>query len=171
MRTELNSRAFVTDLRYLSLLDLSVYNTDIPVTNAIYRIELPNFSKYVDVSYTPGSLVNINSNLLRLTNTTKVDGLVNIPAGLYRITQSICPNDKLYHEFNFFNIEPDLMKLAELICESETKSGADFERLFILKGRLETSKIMAESCCLEDEAIKLYNTTVKEIQKLKSDCC
>ncbi len=168
MKTILKSKVLVLDERYMTFIDFSQYNADIPVTGAIYKITLPNFNKYVEVPYTAGHVLNVNSNLLKLTDTIDLDGLCPIPGGLFKIVQSVCPNDKVYFEFNFFNVEPALTRIAQIVC-AET-DGTKLDRLFTLKNRLEEVKIMAETCCREKEAISLYNATFKEIARLGEDC-
>lgn len=168
MKTQLKTKVVVLDDLYLTFLDFSKYNADIPVTNGIYRVVIPNFNKYVDIPYTPGNVLNVNSNLLKLTDTIDLDGLCPVPGGLYEITQSICPNDKIFNKFWFFNTEPALTKLASIAC-SET-DGSKLDRLYLLKTRLDEVKILAETCCKLQEANTLYNVTFKELSRLGEDC-
>ena len=169
MKTNLLSRAQVLDARYLSILDMSQYNTDVPVTNAVYRITLPNFNKYVDVSYTPNTMTNIGTNLMLLSSTPNQADLPAIPSGLYKIEQSICPNDKLFFKYNFFNIFNELSCIAELVCEYENDLNT-LEKLLALKDQFELAKMLAESCAKEKEAIYLFNIAYKTLAMLKSNC-
>ena len=168
-RTKLDFAPVVGESRYLTLIDLSQYNQDVPVTNAIYRITIPNFNKFVDLEYVPGAVLNVNSNLLRLTNVTDPDDLAVLPAGLYTIRQSVCPNDKLFCEQIYFNIEPDLDTLAALVCEHK-RDDKKLSELYEVLAALHTVQLMAKGGCAED-AVRLYNITVKKITSLTSDCC
>ena len=155
--------------KYLTLTDLSVYNTDIPVTNAIYRITLPNFNAYVDVPYTPNTTLNVNSNLLNLTASWDDAGLCWLPGGLYTIRQSICPNDKLFYEYHFFNIIPQLKEIADKVCANLECEDA-IDRLWDLKKQLELAKVLAEECCKVKEGVALYNTAAKAIANFDCTC-
>ncbi len=170
-KTILGFIPLVEDVKFLTLIDTSYYNKDVPVTDSIFRITLPNFNKYVDVDYPANGVLNVNSNLLRLTNTSNPENLTELPSGLYKIRQSICPNDKIFKEKTFFNIQPDLMKLASIVCAASKSCDNDkLKELFILKSRLDEAKILAERCCLEKEAVALYNATVEKINKAQTQC-
>lgn len=168
MKTVLNHSVDVYDARYLSITDMSVYNLDIPITNSIYRITIPNFNKYVDVAYTPNTVLHVNSNLLMLTNTADVQGLCDLPSGIYTIRQSICPNDLLFKESIFFNMLNEVKKLAQLVCEIEEKSL--LIELYDIRNELYLAKTLAENCCKEDKAVSLFNQSSKAITKLFNNC-
>ena len=104
-----------------------------------------------------------------LSSTPDQAELPMIPSGLYKIEQSICPNDKLFFKYNFFNIFNELSCIAELVCEydgDQTKLG----QLLELKNQLELAKMLAESCAKEKEAIYLFNIAYKKLAMLKSNC-
>ncbi len=169
MKTELSSKTQVLDVRYLTITDFSIYNTDIPVTSSIYRITIPNFNKYVDVSYTPGTAININSNLLNLTTTRTVGGLACLPSGLWTINQSVCPNDKLFNEYYFFNISPDLVELATAVCCNKEDEDI-LEKLWDIKMNFELAKTLAEECGDTKKAIALYNQAAKQLARINCEC-
>lgn len=113
MKSIINSEVIPgKDCRFFSLLDTSVYNKDLEITNAKYKIILPNFGKYVEIFYTPNTVTVVNTNLLKLT----VEELGCIPDGLYQIEQSICPNDKLYKWINYYHICTAMTNLGQLLC-------------------------------------------------------
>lgn len=164
----ISSKAQVIDCKYITITDFSVYNPDIEVTNALYRITLNAFNQYVDIPYTPGTAMNINSNLLKLTNAVHAD-LCNIPSGLYTIHQSVCPNDKLYFEYYLFNICPDLKKLAEAIC-CHREDMDKVDALWDIKRDLELSKMLAEDCNDTKRATALYNMAAKQLSQFNCTC-
>ena len=166
----IKSTAQVVDTKYLMLYDLSVYNEDVPITNPIYKITLPNFNQYVEVNYIPGTLLNVNSNILKLTDTLDPNALTDIPSGLYLIRQSICPNDKLYYEHKYFNIVPNILELAQLVCDRYDDKKA-LEDLFEIKMQLETAKMLAETCCKEKQAAALYNLAVRRLNYVGMCLC
>ena len=169
MKTSLSSQAQVLDLRYLTITDFSTYNTDVAVTNAIYRIGLPNYNQYVDIPYTPGTATNINSNLLLLSSATTVGGLMELPSGLWEITQSVCPNDKVFYSYVFFNIAPDLKKLADKVCCNKEDDSV-LDRLWDIKQSFEVAKMLAEDCGDVKRACALYNQAHDRLSKMDCEC-
>lgn len=167
-KSSISSTAQVIDPRYITLTDFSVYNTEIPVTNALYRITLAAFNQYVDIPYEPGTILNVNSNLLKLT-ASGVSGLCDIPSGLYIINQSVCPNDKLFSEYYLFNIVPDLKKLAKLVC-CHREDNDKMDALWDIKLMLETAKILAEDCSDTKNSVSLYNIASKKINSFDCNC-
>lgn len=171
MKTELNSVAEVKDknLKFLSITDLSVYNPDVPVTSAMYRIFIAGFNQYVDVPYTPGSVTNINSNVLQMTSANKVGDLSVLPSGLWTIRQSVCPNDKLFYEYVFFNITPNLKKIKDSVCCNKNNDEI-LEELWDIKHTFELAKIMAEDCGDAKKANALYKVAVDQFNNLNCSC-
>ena len=169
MKTVLSSKTQVLDLRYLTIYDFSQYNTDIPTTNSVYRITIPNFNKYVDLSYVPNTTLNVGANLLQLSNVWDPALLPVLPSGLYTINQSVCPNDKLVNEYVFFNIAVELKRIALAVCEfSDNKE--KLAKLFDLKNQFELAKMLAEDCCRSKEATTLFNLALKALNLISSDC-
>lgn len=169
MKTALNSTIEVKDTKFLTFTDLSVYNTDIEVTNPILRIVIPNFNRYVDISYTPSTVMNINSNLLYLSAVNTVDQLLDLPSGLYTITQSICPNDKVYYTYHFLNITPELHAIAQSVC-CHSNYPRVIEELWQIKCNFEVAKILAESCASPEEGVTLFNIACDQLQNLRCSC-
>lgn len=167
MKSIIKSYAFVQDCEYLTVIDTSEYNTAIPVENPILRIELPNFSKFVDVPYVPSAVNNINTNLLNLTTNDKV----KLPAGVYKITQSICPNDKLQYVYYVLNICPDLEKLACALCEVDSSDISEYKEMHELLMSLDIAKYLVEKCQDLKNGTILYNIAAKKIEKLKNCNC
>lgn len=170
VKSFIKSTVQVVDTKYLMLYDLSVYNKDVPVINAIYRITLPNFNQYIDINYVPGTLLNVNSNILKLTDTLDPNALTVLPTGLYIVRQSICPNDKLFYEYKYFNIQPDLEDIAQAVCDKFDDKEA-LEGIFEIKMQLETAKMLAESCNKEKQAAALYNVAKKRLNYLGLCAC
>lgn len=153
------------DCRFFNLVDTSIYNPDLEITNPIYRIVLPNFDKYVEIPYSPNTVTVINSNLLKLTTEPGC-----IPDGLYTITQSICPNDKLYKEFNYFHICTALTNLGNVLCAC-IKDKEKVEKVWELRMGLEDVKQLAQ-CGEIAKAKILYNVISERISiEIKSCNC
>ncbi len=164
MKSVIKSNALFLDCEYLTIIDTSEYNPDVPIENPILRIELPNFNKYVDIPYTPKAVNNINSNLLKLT-TTKCD----LPSGVYTITQSICPNDKLSTTYSVLNVCPDMKTLGCALCDVGSSDPDKYKEFHELLMSLDIAKFLIEKCNNLTDGVELYNITSKKISKLK-DC-
>lgn len=153
------------DCRFFSLVDTSIYNEDLEVTNPLYRIILPNFNKYVDIPYSPNTVTVINSNLLKLTTEPGC-----IPDGLYQITQSICPNEKIYKEFNYYHTCTAMTNLGQVLCAC-IEDKEKVKKLWELRMGLEDVKVLAQ-CGQIQKANILYRVISERISiELKSCNC
>jgi hypothetical protein len=168
MKSQISSKAQVIDSKFITITDFSVYNEEIPVTNALYRITIVNFNQYVDIPYTPGTVMNINTNLLKFTS-VKYSSLGDVPSGLYLINQSVCPNDKLYYEYYLLNITPDLNKVADAVCCNQGDA-EKLDTLWQIKMELEMAKSLAETCGDTAKATSVYNAAVKALSRLDCEC-
>ncbi len=156
-----------TDCKTLSIVDTSVYNSEVAVTDSIYRITLPNSTRYIDVVYVPGNITHINSNVLRLTNTLDFENLSCLPDGVYHIRQSICPNDKLFYEFQYLNVCNLYHKIINCACTlmcDDPKLGV----LAQLKMDLLIAQDLVNICGNDTQGVTIYNNVDKELSKL---CC
>lgn len=169
MKSIISSYVIIRDPKYLTLVDTSVYNTDLPITEPLLKITLPNFNKFVYVPYEPSAVNNINSHLLNLSSGWP-GGIIELPSGVYTINQSICPNDKLYVEYNILNIAPDLNRLARAMCMVDCIDLEAFRPYYDLLMSLEIAKMLVETNNNVKDGVSLYNLTVRKIQKLLQNC-
>ena len=158
----------VLDNRFITLMDTSQYNTDVPVTSPMYRVYMYNFDRYVDLSYVPGSVLHVNTNLLKLTNTLDFEMLGDIPSGLYKIVQSVCPNDKLFTEKYLFNTAPALDCLADLVVENKCDD-RKLSKLYKIKEILDLVQFLTQKGCVED-AVAAYKVATDKLAAEKDDC-
>lgn len=158
----------VLDNRFITLMDTSQYNTDVPVTSPMYRVYMYNFDRYVDLSYVPGSVLHVNTNLLKLTNTLDFEMLGDIPSGLYKIVQSVCPNDKLFIEKYLFNTAPALDCLADLVVENKCDD-RKLSKLYKIKEILDLVQFLTQKGCVED-AVAAYKVATDKLAAEKDDC-
>ena len=156
-----------TDCKTLSIVDTSVYNDDIEVKDSIYRITLPNSTRYVDVVYVPGNITHVNSNVLRLTKTLDSNKFICLPDGIYHITQSICPNDKLFYNFKHLHVCNLYHKIIECAC-SLLCDDPKLDKLAKLKMDLLIAQDLGNVCGNDIQGITVYNNVDKELSKL---CC
>lgn len=166
MRTELGlHKISVNDDGFMYLLDTSVYNSDISIDNPILRITIPNFEKFVDIPYIPNTIIRFNN------NTLFSDKSCNLSSGLYKIVQSVCPNDILQKTHYFFHSAKEYQELAELVCQYRSDNDkVNIEKVWELKMQLDEVQDLATVCACPDKAVSLYNIVVKEIERMKRDC-
>lgn len=157
---------------HIVLTDMSQYNPDVPITDAQINITIPNFNKFVTISYNPKNVTIVNSIMLKLSDT--IDCL---PSGLYEFRFSVCPNDKLFKVQYFLNICTELKRIADIACDiinncstcslSHLKE-TDLEKLYFIRQGFLTAKDMAEQDCADckEKAIWMYNELVKQLNNL-----
>lgn len=76
------------------ILDQSNY-LEIP-EKPVYGIKLPGYNNTIIVPYIIDKINIVNSNTLSLTNAPCHTALMDLPDGVYEITQMVCPYDQLY---------------------------------------------------------------------------
>jgi len=98
----------------LVFIDMSVYNTMLPIEEPALGIIVPYALEPVVVEFTPKNITLIDTKALGLSTTIE-----EIPCGLYKFTQTICPSDKLRYEFWYVHTAAFERKAAELYCEGK----------------------------------------------------
>jgi hypothetical protein len=122
MKSEL-SGLIVSDFKIdksMVFIDLSIYNTQIPIKDAKLSILKPYALVPIEIPYTPKNNTIITS--------IDLDGGMIIespPCGLYKITQSICPNDKLYNEIWYVHTGQIKRDIADLYCNGKIDAGKE----------------------------------------------
>lgn len=93
--------------------DTSIYDENLPISNAILEIYPPK-SRYGYVGHkTKGFSFIANAHLLKIN---AVGGIYPpLPDGVYRVKYSIKPNDKVYVEFIYFRNTIQLGKYYDLV--------------------------------------------------------
>lgn len=167
MRTQLDL-IISSDDTHLVLNDASLYNKDVPVTSPIYRVTIPNFNMYVDLEYIPSTVLNVNSNLLLLTNSPNLDGLCPLPDGIYKIRQSVCPNDVIFRDYSYFKGDTLFRKISDFVCCNSNDSSA-LEKVYDVIMGLEMAKHYTQ--CGDDKSANIsYSTALALLNSLNS-CC
>lgn len=152
-------------------IDSSTYNEDVVIDNPIVEVNTP-MGYNVILNYYPKQINKFNSNSFKITKTLNPDNLTSLPSGLYTFTFSICPNDKIKHTVNYFNVCNEVKALASQICCLDTCNDKElFDKIKELIDNLHYVKTFAELCNDVKKAQALYNLTVKEINKLKLKNC
>jgi hypothetical protein len=151
-------------------IDASDYNPDVEITQAKVIVDTP-MGYSCDLSFYPKKINKFNSNSLKITNVTNTNQLTSLPSGLYKFNFSICPNEQIKQTVNYFNVCIELKQLADIVCclnESEEKELTHIKKLI---ENLHYVKTYAEICNDVKKAKKLYDYTVKEINRLSKAGC
>lgn len=152
------------DTKIIYMQDTSNYNPDITVSNPLLKITPPNFSTQYVIEYPKLSLISFNSNALGWTDVQDWNKLVILPDGLWKIQQSIDPNDCIYRDYNHFRIvnlkKKILCYVSEQLDSSSPNCNIDsdwYADIFFNLQLLESAKYMAECCDYTQQATILYN--------------
>ena len=162
MRTSLSFK-FVEDYRdctSLTIIDTSVYNTDMPVTCPIIEVQVPNFSSWLRQEYTPSTAIQMTTISLTLSTT-----LNSLPGGWYKFRMSVNPNAEVYVTYNYLNICCDMASLTNLLCQDSCDASID--KIMAIEKKLKAAKLLVEGCNDTYRGIALYNMAVAEIDKMQ----
>ncbi len=164
MKTSLSlAQLPLTFCEEFALIDLSVYNPDIPVENAYLEVLVPDLPAPVRLNYTVSGVTVLTTQNLKLS-----EGCTEIPSGLYVIVQTIKPNDRLRETHYVFNTIPERKMLACLVSEY-IRECKDLDMLFEIHASLDiVERLAKEAYCAE--ANKLFNTASNKLHSLCVAC-
>lgn len=163
-----------TSLNSFEIRDVSLYDSHIPVTNAILEVFPPSSENHGYVGHkAKGFSVIINSYMLKLS--TSAGAHPPLPDGVYRIKYSVKPNDKAFVDFLYFrNAEQvdSLMKAASNLLKNQCMYSRRFfsqkqKELLWLRQLIDSAKYEAEENRDECKAIELYNEATLLLKSFK----
>lgn len=103
----------------MEVIDCSIYDPDISITNTVFKIKIPFSESWVTPKFIIGGRNYYTSNSLGLSSNQNFSGLIDIPDGLYQINYSVCPNDEVYYNTKVLRDQITrcrvLSKLSELL--------------------------------------------------------
>jgi hypothetical protein len=178
MNTQLNiTIPKETDCRFMSIWDRSLYNPDLPVSEALYNITPPGWNYPRNFYYEPNKVFTVNSSLLGLTTETNFAKMPPLPDGVYVIKQQICPHDKLFAEYYHFRtcrLQDSLNKLLCKIkspCEITRKEMSALQNDYLdAQFYLDVAVASAESCGNIEKAQLFYDKAKEIIKDISNDC-
>lgn len=164
----------------LRIVDASIYAPKHLLSIGCERLEvtLPGFTQpvYITEDLEEGFSVNLNANDLEIVCDNPAH--VTLADGLYTITYSICPNDKVsvtyYHlrttcAMNSYYKELCKLRLEE--CEPDEDVKQKLSDLRYIKSLLDAAKAKAEVCHATKEGVDMLGYANKLLSKYKSGCC
>lgn len=160
------------DLKIIYIQDTSIYNSDVEVENPNLKITPPNFSTSYLVEYPVSSLIVFNSNALNWTNTGIYESLLILPDGLWKVEQSIHPNDcvtKTHYHFRIVNLKTQILcYVSEQLDSSDSSCNLTdnwYQDIFRLLQLLESAKYIAECCGNTQKATIIFNYVTEQFKK------
>lgn len=159
-----------------TIKDASVYNTALPVTCGQLTVKVPGFSNCHTFDVAASFSTQVNLSTLGIQDINDPNELYELPDGNYFIRYSINPNDKLFVEYNYYNVCKLYCSYIKILCKFFTnkcdmtvkEQNLEIDRLFEISSLIEYAKIAAEDCGDTDLADNLYNSARDKINK--NDC-
>lgn len=106
----------------LVFIDMSIYNTLLPIDEPTLTITTPYSISPIPIFY------NTKGNTVITTITLQRDTTISqIPCGLYKFKQTICPHDKLFNEFWYVHVGATKQKVATLYCKNKIKEAIELD--------------------------------------------
>lgn len=159
-----------TDPRFMRILDISWYNPNIAVTCEKLIVTPPG--AYVGVVYPVRYGFNEIVNTLNLYQTQAIGDL---PDGVYFVTYSIAPNDKLWVEYAHLRTTRLLQRYYKLMCSLQLDckltvfKDEQLKELRYVKSLIDAAKSYVEYCGAIDKGRNLYSFAVNAIDKLECE--
>jgi hypothetical protein len=86
-----------TDARVMDIFDISLYDSNLSITNASLKVNIPGSDCDFFPIFTVKGRTFLTSNSFGITNTFCSTGLNDLQDGIYTFTYSVCPNDTVYY--------------------------------------------------------------------------
>jgi hypothetical protein len=138
-------------------VDLSLYNDLLPITEPTLSVIPPYSENPIQLFYNAKGNTVITSITL-----DRSDKLEHIPCGLYKFTQSICPNDKLKYSFWYVHLGLVKQKIAKLYCEGNVKDAHDLSD--------KVDALEALSYCMSEDAEKRILAILDTLNCVEEKC-
>ena len=138
----------------LVFVDMSFYNAQVSILKPTLSITKPYFTFPIEILYNPKGNTSISTIDLGLSKTQD-----QIPCGLYKITQSICPAEKMFNTFFYVHLGSVKRTVANLRCQNKIAEA------ILLDDKIRT--LEALTYCKDEKKIL---TILKTIDCIQSDC-
>jgi hypothetical protein len=168
----------------LQVVDLSVYDSMIPVSCPTLQILLPEFTTatLLNDTTTPqiagGFSLNLTACDLEIQTENCGYEFNSLPDGIYVIKYSVSPNDVVFVEQNHLRITQALIQWKKLLCDLKLPAcapGADKKKrlaeLMEIRGYLEAAVATVELCHKPKLGIEQYSYAVSLMDKMNCETC
>lgn len=158
------------DCKTLAILDTSFYPV-VPVSPTLL-ITVPGFNA-VQFPFTINQVNIFNSYSLGLSSVNTVEGLLDLPDGLYTLHYSIAPNDQLFVEKYHlqtckleYQFAQHFAKTVNL-CDTDSKLLKQLYRIEVLMEGAKANALV----CNPEKAVSLYKKAKELLDRINSNCC
>jgi hypothetical protein len=148
------------------VLDISSYNTDVTVTEAMLEVTPPNFVTCTAIDYIPGSIINI-------TNLSLGWPICDVlPDGVWKFKMSVCPNDKVFKAENHLrttNVRKCLYeKSATAIKNNDQNKSCHYLKLL---QHLDVAQHLVKCEDTLEQGVIIFNYVISENKKIDCEIC
>jgi hypothetical protein len=177
MRSQLQLEVYESgNVNTLTIIDRSIYNSDIEVSCEQLVITSPGFGDSVIVDVTNGFNTGFTSHDLGYTK-KNCDKMIGLQDGIYTLTYQICPIDVLNVTYNHLRQTQALKKYYEALCSLElsdcsptTEQKNKLNKLKEIKQYLDAAKSYVEYCNNPIKGLELHNYAIDKLNALDTLC-
>jgi len=162
----------------LRLFDTSIYAENLSVTCETLAITPPGFNEPVFISVDSEFNLTLNSCDLKLQTVNCGSVSQCLPDGIYTISYSVSPNDKVFVEYKYLRVCQilnvyfnELCKLEMAACEPQADVKAKLEELRLIKSFIDAAKAKVEYCQDLQKGNDLLTYAKKRLDKYSSGHC
>ena len=179
MKSQLMLKLDNSHPKVLGVRDLSVYNSEIAVCEPYLVVQAPGFATAYTLDFSINNFTAINSNSLGLTKASNLQGMVELPDGIYYLKYSIQPHEQVFVEYTFFRTSALRCRLQQAIltvdmslCSNyEGSINADLKQLMIADFHLRSAEANINDVKNnEDLANKHYAKAKEIVDKILNGC-
>jgi len=163
-----NLKLFIEDVfqdpKYIRVGDNSVYDELLPVTNRVFKIDIPGQQIYKLIKLPVGGYFTYTSKSLKISKNVE-----DLPDGLWEFTLSVCPNEKVYtkvYHFRTVALEMNLYNLISIVLGGKIESNVN-DILISCLLKIKALKANSLNAYNLQEAYKLYSEIESTINKIK----
>ena len=160
MKNELSVSIIQEQDKFL-LIDTSEYLQGVKCF--VYDLTPPSLKTAISIQYEPNKILVVDSKLLW-------DNSCNLTDGLWKIKQSVSPNDKVFKDHCFFyigNLKKELMKQLDKLefCKDNL---IEFDKYVVLLSKL--LYLENSGTCDERKSNIIYNSLKEQIGSINCNC-
>jgi hypothetical protein len=155
----------------LRIEDLSIYNELMPYVCPTVQVKIPGFDECAVFTQDGDEATTVHKNFvlnlsacnLGLQSQNCTSEFETIPDGVYTITYSLSPNDKLYVEYDHLRVtniklrlKKELCELDLAACEPSVEVFDKLKQLNLINDYLDAAKAKVEFCNDSENGVILY---------------
>jgi hypothetical protein len=161
------------------IVDMSVYNQNVPVECELLEVTLPGFATPATFSgISTGFMLNLTACDLEVQTQNCGSDYLDLPDGVYIIKYSLSPADIIYVEYNHLRTSCIMNAYLQQLCKvqlNDCAPGSEIEAKLKLLGEIRTyidaAKAKVEICHEPQKGMELYTYAKKLLTKFDCSSC